>query len=118
MISIFGKFFFTNIIYDGIESNIFFVFMSKSLLLLSFASCAANFQAHLIYYTQLYHFTHIEIVICASHTLSTVICTERKLLYQKKQRYRTTSFSATSYYLAKGILVERTKREVAFYERL
>ena len=32
--------------------------------------------------------------------------------------YRNTSFSATLYYLANGIFVERTKKEVALYERV
>ena len=32
-------------------------------------------------------------------------------------KYRTISFSATSYYLTNGIFVERTKQEVVLYER-
>ena len=31
--------------------------------------------------------------------------------------YRTTSFSAMSYYLGHGIFIERTRRKVVLYER-
>ena len=39
-------------------------------------------------------------------------------LYFFKMIYRTTSFSATSYYLAHGIFVVRTKREVVVFSNL
>ena len=55
-----------------------------------------------------------ELTATLSQKIKTSGCSGKNKIHSK---YRTTSFRATSYYLAHGIFVVRTKREVVLYER-